>query len=178
MRISEMILPEFDLEMQFTRKHLERVPEDRFGWTPHERSMPLGRLAGFLAVIPSWSNDVLEKDSFDVAPPNPTPRFQPPANRAEMLELFDRNVAAGRAAIAAATDEQMQKPWSLLAAGKPLFTRPRYLVLRLFFLNHAVHHRAQLGVYLRMNGIPVPAVYNDSADEKGGIFILPGAARL
>lgn len=177
MTIRELLLPEFDLEMQYTRRHLERVPEGRFDWKPNERSMPLGRLAGFLAVIPSWSNDVLQKDSFDVAPATPTPRGNPPTSRAQLLELFDKNVAAGRKAIEETSDEQMQKPWSLMAGGKLLFSQPRYQVLRMFFLNHTVHHRAQLGVYLRMNGVPVPAVYNDSADEKGGIFMEPATTR-
>ena len=173
MQMREWLLPEYDLEMQYTRRHLERVPENRFQWRPHEKSMPLGRLAGFLAQIPSWSNDVLEQDSFDVAPATPSPRARELTSRQEVLELFDQNVAKGRTAIERATDEHMKTPWSLLAGGRALFTQPRYLVLRLFFLNHLVHHRAQLGVYLRLNRIAVPTMYNDSADKKGGIFMEP-----
>jgi len=177
MQFREVMLPEFDLEMHYTRKHLERVPEDRFGWKPHEKSMPLGRIAGFLAVIPTWSIDILQKDSFDVAPATPSQRMKELTTRAALLEQFDNNVVSGRAAIAAASDEQMMKPWSLEAGGKVLFRQPRHLVLRTFFLNHTIHHRAQLGVYLRLNDIPVPAVYNASADEMGGMFMESEPAR-
>lgn len=173
MQFRNALLPEYDIEMHYTRRHLERVPENRFAWKPHEKSMALGHLAGFLAVCPTWAIDVLEKDSFDVAPATPSGRMPKLETVGALLERFDSSVTAGRAAIVRAEDGAMSQPWSLLAGGKVLFSQPRWLVLRLFFMNHLVHHRAQLGVYLRMNDVPVPAVYNDSADEPGGVFRDP-----
>ena len=178
MTLQQALLQEFDLEMEYVRRHLERVPEGKGDWKPAEKSMSLGWLSGFLAILPSWSNAILEQEFFDVNPaePHETPKL--PANRTELLALFDKNVAAGRAALARFDDAALQKPWSLKAAGRTLWTQPRWLVLRTFFLNHAVHHRAQLGVYLRLLGLAVPPVYNDSADEKGGMFIdAPQGAR-
>jgi uncharacterized damage-inducible protein DinB len=124
-------------------------------------------------VLPTWAIDVLEKDSFDVAPAAPSGRMPELRSVGAILERFDSSVTAGRAAIVRAEDGVMTKPWSLLAGGKTLFSQPRHLVLRLHFMNHLVHHRAQLGVYLRMNDVPVPALYNDSADEHGGVFRDP-----
>jgi uncharacterized damage-inducible protein DinB len=166
MPIADSILPEFDHEMANTRKTLERVPDDKFGWTPHEKSMTMGRLAGHLAQMPGWGKDTLTTESFDVAPVDGPP-VQPsqPKNRQEVLALFDKGVAEVRAALAAAKDDQLLKPWSLLAGGKPIFTMPRIAVLRSMILNHSIHHRAQLGVYLRLNNLPVPAIYGPSADE-------------
>ena len=166
MSISQAILPEFDHEMESTRKALERVPEDRFGWKPHVKSMTLGRLAQHLTEIPGWASFALKQDSLDVAPPG-APPYQPPAvtSRGDMLKAFDRNVAAARAAIAETSDELFQKPWSLLSGGKTVMTMPRAAVLRSFVMSHGIHHRAQLGVYLRLNDIPVPAIYGQSADE-------------
>ena len=171
MTLQQALLKEFDLEMQYVRRHLERVPDGKDDWKPAEKSMPLGWLATFLAILPTWSGDILEKDDFDVNPKTPQKRPEMPKSSAERLAMFDANVAAGRAALARFDDARLEKPWSLKAAGQTLWTQPRWLVLKTFFLNHAVHHRAQLGVYLRLLGLAVPAVYNDSADEKGGMFI-------
>jgi uncharacterized damage-inducible protein DinB len=161
-----MLLPEFDNEMALTRKTLERVPEDKFAWKPHEKSMTLGKLASHVAEVPSWLPYTLEMDSFDVAPPGQPP-FQPAdlPTRQAILEYFDKNVAAARAALAKVSDEALGRNWSLLRGGAPIFTMPRGAVLRGMILNHNVHHRAQLGVYLRMNDVPVPAIYGPSADE-------------
>ncbi|HEV8132120.1 MAG TPA: DinB family protein [Acidobacteriota bacterium] len=166
MRISGTLLPEYDQEMANTRKTLERVPEDKFGWKPHEKSMTLGRLAQHLSEIPSWANFTIDKDSLDIAPPG-APPYQPPRanSRRELLQLFDKNVTAARAAIAGASDEHLKKPWTLLFGGKTVFTLPRIAVLRTSVMNHGIHHRAQLGVYLRLNNVPVPALYGPSADE-------------
>ncbi len=167
MGLSQLMLPEYDHEMANTRKSLERVPEDKFGWKPHEKSMTLGRLAQHLAELPSWAIFTVEKDSLDIAPPG-APPYQPPKvnSRKEVLEMFDKNVAAGRAAIAGASDEHLMKPWSLLSGGKTVLMLPRIGVLRGFVMNHSIHHRAQLGVYLRLNDVPVPALYGPSADER------------
>jgi len=166
MPIRDAILPEFDMEMAATRKTLERVPEDKPDWKPHEKSMKLGRLAGHLAEIPTWAVMTLTQDSVDLAPPGAppqTPRVM--TTRRELLESFDKNVADARAAIAAASDEKFMQPWSLLKGGQTLMTVPRVVVVRNFVLNHNIHHRAQMGVYLRLNNLPVPSVYGPSADE-------------
>ena len=166
MRISDMLLTEFDHEMANTRKTLERVPDDKFDWTPHAKSTTMGGLATHLANIPTWAVHALKKDSIDLAPVGEAPlRAEPARSRHEVLERFDKAVADARAAINEASDEVMQQPWSLLAGGKTIMTLPRAGVLRGFVMNHNIHHRAQLGVYLRLNDIPVPSIYGPSADE-------------
>jgi uncharacterized damage-inducible protein DinB len=168
MKIGERMLPEFDREMANTRKTLERVPEERFGWKPHEKSMPMGRLASHIAEIPGWVSFTLDSDSFDANPPGGRLAYQPmlATSRKELLEAFDRNITAARAALASVEDEKMMQPWSLLSGGKVVFTIPKIAVQRSFVMNHLIHHRAQLGVYLRLNDVPVPALYGPSADEK------------
>lgn len=168
MKLSESLLPEFDQEMAYSRKTLERVPDDRLGWKPHEKSMTMGRLASHLSETPGWTLPTLEKDALDMAPPG-APPHQPVilGSRKEMLEMFDKEVASARAAIVDASDQHLLKPWSLLMGGKTILTLPRITVLRTWVMNHSIHHRAQLGVYLRLNNIPVPAIYGPSADEKG-----------
>lgn len=166
MALRDALLGEFDQEMASTRKTLERVPEDRFAWTPHEKSGSMVWLAGHLANLPSWASLTIDQDEFDLAPggksPEPPP---PPTTTADLLDMFDKNAAAARAAIARATDEDLGRPWSLLQDGKTLMTVPKVAVLRSFVFNHMIHHRAQLGVYLRLNDIAVPSVYGPSADE-------------
>ena len=167
MALNQALLGEFDQEIAKTRKTLERVPEDKFGWKPHEKSGTMGWLASHLADLPSWTAFTLEQSSIDLNPPGGhTPRPQA-ASRQELLERFDANAAAARAAIAAAGDDRFMEPWSLLSAGKTIFTLPKAAVLRSFVMNHLIHHRAQLGVYLRLNDIPVPSIYGPSADETG-----------
>ena len=166
MAFSDTLLPEFDHEMAGARKTLERVPEDRFEWRPHPKSGAMGWLAGHLANIPEWGTLTIARDELDLAPGGkPMEQQPPPASRADLLAAFDRKAAEARAAIAGASDEELMKPWSLLQNGKALFTMPKLTVLRSFVLNHLIHHRAQLGVYLRLNDVPVPALYGPSADE-------------
>jgi len=166
MPISQMILPEFDHEMANTRKTLERVPDDKFDWKPHEKSMTLGGLSTHLATIPSWTAYTFDRDELDLAPPGePDYGEEPRRSRAEVLAAFDKNVASARAALEAATDENWQGKWSLLNRAKPIFTLPRAAVMRGFILSHSIHHRAQLGVYLRLLDVPVPSIYGPSADE-------------
>jgi uncharacterized damage-inducible protein DinB len=168
MALKDGILSEFDHEMQGTRKTLERIPEDKFDWKPHEKSFSLGKLSQHLAEIPGWTLETMNLESFDIAPPGaPPPRAEPLKTCREILEKFDKGVSNARAAIAAATDESFFVPWSLLMGGKTVLTLPRVAVLRSFVLSHAIHHRAQLGVYLRLNNVPVPALYGPSADESG-----------
>lgn len=166
MAISGSLLPEFDHEMANTRKTLERVPEDKLDWKPHHKSWAMGGLATHISNLPSWAVFTINQDSLDLAPPGAEPFRLPEAkSRQEFLEMFDKNVADARAAIAGASDEHLFKPWSLLKGGNTLMTMPRVAVLRSFVMNHIIHHRAQLGVYLRLNDVPVPSIYGPSADE-------------
>jgi len=166
MAIREALLPEFEQEMANTRKTLERVPDGKFDWKPHDKSGTMGWLAGHLESIPEWMADIIEKDSLDMAPNGVPMQPPPPAKtRKELLELFDKHVAKARKALAGASDSQLLKPWSFLNNGQVLFSMPRIACLRTWVMNHAIHHRAQLGVYLRLNNIPVPAIYGPSADE-------------
>jgi uncharacterized damage-inducible protein DinB len=167
MSLSEMLLPEFDQETAGLRRTLERIPEDRFMWKPHEKSWTLGGLATHLANLPSWTAMTLTQSELDLEPEGqPAPRVTPLTTRDEVLSVFDKNVAEARAALAGADDATFGEPWTLLQAGKKIFTMPKGAVLRSFVFNHLVHHRAQLGVYLRLNDIPVPALYGPSADEE------------
>ena len=166
MPISEALLPEFDQEMANTRKTLERVPDDKFAWKPHEKSGTMGWLAAHVANLPSWASYTIDQDFLDMAPGGVSPTPPPsPKSRKELLEAFDKNVVAARAAIAGAKDDHLFKPWTLQRNGATLLKMPRVAVLRSFVMNHLIHHRAQLGVYLRLNNVPVPATYGPSADE-------------
>lgn len=169
MSISQLMLPEFDHEMATTRRVLERVPDDKLDWQPHEKSMTFGRLASHVAELPGWVMSVLQKDSLDFAPPGSpdSPRkAQVFASRQEILETFDRSVASAREAIAATDDETFGKHWTLARGGQTIFNLPRAAVVRTLLLNHVIHHRGQLTVYLRLNDALVPSVYGPSADEQ------------
>jgi len=166
MSISASLLPELDQEMAGTRKTLERIPEDKFDFRPHPKSFTMINLATHIANMVGWGKDTLESDSFDVAPVGAEPyREEPAKSVAALLEKFDKNLAAFREALAKTSDEKMMANWSLLAGGNPIFTMPRIACIRGMILNHLIHHRAQLTVYLRMNDVPVPALYGPSADE-------------
>ncbi len=166
MAFSEALLPEFDNEVAGIRKTLERVPEDKLGWKPHQKSMTMGGLATHLATLLSWAVTAVDTESLDLAPGG-VPMAGPAEakSRKELLETFDKNVAAARKAIAGAADPHLLKPWALLHNGHQVLAMPRIAVLRSFVMNHAIHHRAQLGVYLRLNDVPVPSIYGPSADE-------------
>jgi uncharacterized damage-inducible protein DinB len=166
MSISASLLPEFDHEMANTRKALERIPDDKFDWKPHEKSWAMGGLATHLANLPIWTVLTINRDSLDLAPPgSESYKVEEKRSRREILEDFDKNVAAARAAIAGASDEEMLKPWTLLKAGVTLMTLPKIAMLRSFVMNHIIHHRGQFTVYLRLNDVPVPSIYGPSADE-------------
>jgi len=167
MTLSELFLPEFDNEMKGTRRTLERVPESKFAWKPHEKSGTMGWLAGHLATLPWWATITVNQDSLDLMPEGkPLAQFAPPTTAVELLATFDSKSAEGRAVIAGASDEGLRKPWTLYKNGVQLLTMPKFVVLRSFVLNHIIHHRAQLGVYLRLNNIAVPSIYGPSADEQ------------
>ena len=166
MGLSKSLLPEFDHEMANTRKTLERVPDDKSDWKPHEKSMAMGGLATHLSNIPTWAVYAIGQDSLDLVPEGkPLPPAELAKSQAELLATFDMNVAKARAAIAGASDAELFKPWSLMTNGNTIMTMPKIVVLRGFVMSHMIHHRAQLGVYLRLNDIPVPAIYGPSADE-------------
>lgn len=165
MSISAAILPEFDHEMATTRKTLERVPDALFDWKPHAKSYTMGALAGHLSNIPAWTKSTLEQDSLDFAPNGVPLKQDAPKNTVEILKAFDANVASARAAIAKTSDAVFAETWTLLANGQKIFAQPKAGVLRGFIISHLIHHRAQLGVYLRMNDIPHPSMYGPSADE-------------
>jgi uncharacterized damage-inducible protein DinB len=168
MAMNQALLGEFDHEMASTRKSLERVPDGKFDWKPHTKSMTMGALAAHIAFIPHWAKLTLDTPNFEVNPPGGQ-QARPPElkTKADVLAFFDKNVPEARAAIAAASDQSMMTPWSLLNGGKTVFTMPRIGVLRAMIMNHMIHHRAQLGVYLRLNDVPVPSIYGPSADEAG-----------
>jgi uncharacterized damage-inducible protein DinB len=162
MPFSETLLPEFDEEMKNTRKLLERVPDGKFDYQPHPKSMTLGRLATHVAELPSWTGYTLDLEVLDWSPDS-KPYIA--TTQAELLALFDKNVPAAREKIAAASDEQWQKIWTFKYGGVTMMSMPREIVMRGTIMNHLVHHRAQLGVYLRLNEVPIPGMYGPSADE-------------
>jgi len=168
MPLAEVVLPEFDQETASTRRALERVPEDQFAWKPHAKSMTLGRLATLFAELPFWAVNAVTKDEFDFVPPG-APPFQPRTleSRARILALFDQNVQAARRTIAATSDADFAEPWALKSGGQVVWTKSKFAVYRTTVINHLVHHRGQLTVYLRPPDVPVPAIYGPTAEERG-----------
>jgi uncharacterized damage-inducible protein DinB len=165
MGLVDALLPEFDREMGVTRRLLERVPDGQFAWQPHPKSMTLGRLAEHLAELPQWVGATVLDSSLDLATTRRPDGYQPPATRAAVLTMFDQNVAAARGVLAGRSDAELMAPWSLLRGEQTIFTMPKAGVLRAFVLNHIVHHRGQLSVYLRLRDVPLPSIYGPSADE-------------
>jgi uncharacterized damage-inducible protein DinB len=163
MTIAEILLPEFDAEMANTRKLLACVPDGKDDWAPHAKSMALMRLASHVAEMPNWAIHTLQLDRLEFAGGEKPWRA---ANAGELVTHFDAGVTAVRPVLQAVTDEAMARPWSLVFSGHTVFTMPKSLVMRNMVLNHMVHHRAQLGVYLRILEIPIPGMYGPSADDK------------
>lgn len=163
MALIDALLPEFDHEMATTRTVLERVPEEQLDWTPHAKSFSLGVLAAHVATLPTWAAGTMNRTEIELDPNQPPPAALP--SRRDLLAAFDGNVANARAALAGRTDAELMAMWSLRRGGRTLFTMPRATVLRSFVLNHLVHHRGQLTVYLRLLDVPVPSIYGPSADE-------------
>lgn len=166
MSIAASILPEFDHEMACTRKTLERIPDDKLDWKAHPKSNTISWVGSHLANIESWTIYTLTQDELDIHPPGGVPfRMKLLESRQEILDQFDANLKAARAAIEATSDEKFLQPWSLLSQGKAMITMPRIGIIRSFVLNHSIHHRAYLCSYLRLNDIPVPGLYGPSGDE-------------
>jgi uncharacterized damage-inducible protein DinB len=166
MPISELLLPELDEEMKKTRTTLERVPADKKEFAPHTKSMPLGKLAPHVAQLAGFGVTILTTPELDFSKSNITP--VPFESAAQLVRAFDEGAAKARAALQATPDEAWKENWKLSFQGKPIFEGSRFLAYRQMFLNHLVHHRAQLGVYLRLNDKPVPATYGPSADDTMG----------
>ncbi len=164
MSLADALLPEFDHEITMTRKLLERIPDDRFGWKPHDKSMSLGGLATHLANIPWWGEMTLGQPEFDTAS---VARNEEATSRAQILTTFDRNASATRALLAGKSDAELMAPWTLKRDDQKIFSMPKAAVWRTFVLSHMVHHRGQLSVYLRLLDVPVPSIYGPSADEGG-----------
>jgi uncharacterized damage-inducible protein DinB len=164
MTIAELLLPEFDREMTTTRRVLERVPDDKLAWQPHDKSWSMAELASHLVNMIKWTEPTMNSTEFDLGLVPPEQMNQKAASRAQLLEWFDANVAAARQAIGK-SDADYFVPWTLKQGDRVFFTMPRYTCIRSFFINHVIHHRAQLAVYLRLNNVPVPAMYGPSADE-------------
>jgi len=167
MTAADLIRIDFEDELKSTRKILAAVPDDKMDYQPHTKSMTLGRLAGHIADLLQWTAVAVDDDKFDVAPGG-KPAFAPfnPTSGKELVERFDNNVAAAREKLANLDGDRLDDKWSLYRDGKFMFDMPRWKVLMGFNLAHMVHHRAQLGVYLRLNGIAVPGVYGPSQDDK------------
>jgi uncharacterized damage-inducible protein DinB len=164
MTFHETLLTEFDAEVAMTRRLLDRLPEAVLDWKPHHRSMSLGGLATHLAQIPHWGTSILEQDGYDLATSAGRPAAEN-GSRAEVLEAFDRHTGEVRRALLVRTDAELAAPWSLTSGGETIMTMPRASALRRFLLNHLVHHRGQLTVYLRMHEVPLPPLYGPTADE-------------
>lgn len=162
MSISQMLLPEFDQEMAGTRRVLERVPFEHFPYKPHDKSFEFGKLATHVAQLPGWASMTLSTDELDIGCTWEQPK---PQSTEELVALFDQNSAEARQAIANASDEAFMQKWTLRMGERVIFTLPKVAVLRGMVMNHIIHHRAQLTVYLRLNDIPVPGLYGPSADE-------------
>ncbi len=166
MTIGERLLPEFDIEMQNTRRMLERLPKGKAEWKPHEKSMTMGYLAAHLADIPNWITVTMEQDELDFNPPGGEPYQTPTFVSTEgTLAAFDAVLPKARAALAGASDASFMANWSLKSGGQEMFSMPRIAVYRSFVMNHMIHHRGQMSVYLRLTGQPVPSTYGPSGDE-------------
>ncbi|MCW5964300.1 MAG: DinB family protein [Bryobacterales bacterium] len=167
MTIGQGMAQELKQSAVSARKTLERIPEEKFDWTPHPKSMTFLKLSSHLAESLGWAEFTITTDGMDVAPVD-GPAWEPyvASSSADLLETFDKNLAASLAALNAVSDETLMETWTMKKAGEAMFSMPKLVVLRSFILDHLVHHRAQLGLYLRLNDISVPALLGPSADEE------------
>ena len=165
MKLTQLFLDELDREATRTRRALENVPLDRDDWKPHAKSMPLGRLAGLVASMPSWISLIIDQDELDLTPPPGSGQYHQPAMN-ELVDTHEKHVARARESLTKTNDNfLLTTKWRLRAGGKVVMEAPRYEVLRDTF-NHLAHHRGQLTVYLRLNDRTVPAIYGPSADDQ------------
>lgn len=166
MKLTEFFLGQLEREAAGTRKALERVPEDKNGWKPHEKSMDIGYLAALVAKMPSWIAMMIEQEELDFAKRSES-SFVPkqPLTRADLIRLLDESVAEARAALQKTTDDHLMKPWRFRVGERVVSEEPRHVMIQDSVFNHLSHHRGQLTVYLRLAGASVPAIYGPSADE-------------
>jgi uncharacterized damage-inducible protein DinB len=167
MEVSKSLLPEFDEEMATTRKFLERVPDEKLGWKPHEKSMTMGQLAWHLSDMPAWCTSTFKVDTLALSDDDYQKKLVERKDKSakEILAQFDGDLAEARTRLAAADDTVLAQQWKMTWAGQTVVDMPRREVHRKWVMNHLIHHRAQLGVFLRLNGIPIPGAYGPSADE-------------
>jgi uncharacterized damage-inducible protein DinB len=169
MKLTELFLAELEREAAGTRRALQRVPDGRSDWKPHQKSMTLGNLAALVADMPSWAAMMVTLDELDINPPGGSKyKENAQATSRELVQLHDANVAKAREALASTTDEHLMTTWKLLAGGHVVSELPRHIMMRDGVFNHLAHHRGQLTVYLRLNEASVPAIYGPSADEGKG----------
>ncbi len=165
MSITTAFIGELKHECALTKKMLERVPLDKKEWKPHEKSMTLGRLATHVAEISHWVSDIIHVDDFDFMN---NFNFNPPAaaSTAELLEIFQTNLDKALSDLSGINDQDLEKSWIVRRGGQVMFNTPKKIAIRGWALNHMVHHRGQLSVYLRLLDVPVPGMYGPSADER------------
>jgi len=165
MKMKDSLIAEFERESQTTRRHLERLPDDKLDWRPHEKSFTAGGLASHIAELISWADSILNLDELDIDPATYKP-YQA-SSVADLLKTFDDNVGACRQVLAGAADATLEQSWRFKMMGRLLFERPKAEVFRDFILSHVIHHRGQFSVYLRLLNVPVPSTYGPTADEQG-----------
>jgi uncharacterized damage-inducible protein DinB len=166
MNMTDLFAAQLGREAPISERILKRVPEGRPDWKPHEKSMPLGYLSTLVATMPSWIAMAVEQDELDLAPAGGAPRNPEPRTAAELLAALEQSVAGAKRALAGTSDEHLMTPWRLLVSGRVVMEAPRHEVIEDTF-THLAHHRGQLSVYLRLNGVPVPSLYGPTADEPG-----------
>jgi uncharacterized damage-inducible protein DinB len=165
MKLTQVLLDELDSEVERSRRVLKEVPEGKYDWKPHEKSMGFGYLADMVATIPNWVAMTINQDQLDVAPAD-GPRMKPERKETSdaLLKALDKSAADARSALEKTTDDYLMTPWKLLARGQVVMESPRHVVIR-DTINHWAHHRGQMTVYLRLMGAKVPALYGPSADD-------------
>lgn len=166
MALVDALLPEFDHEVAVTRRLLDRLPEGKLEWQPHSKSMTLGALAAHLSELGYWGQETLNSPAVDLETMTRPSDYVPPATRAAVLALFDAKMAAARTALVGKSDDQLMAPWTLRRGAHEFFTMPKASCWRTFVMNHLIHHRGQLTVYLRQLDVPLPSIYGPSADEQ------------
>jgi len=167
MNLPDLLLPEFDAEMKTTRRVLESVPDGRGEWQAHPKAWKLGHLAQLVARLPGWTAMTMKQTELDLAPKDgPKMAGYSMETTATLLDTFDNGVKEGRQALVDAKPDDWNVPWTLKRAGETMLTMPRYMIYRQMTMNHIVHHRAQLAMYLRLLDVHVPSMYGPSGDEK------------
>jgi uncharacterized damage-inducible protein DinB len=159
----KLLLGEFDVEAANTRKMLERFPSEKTDWKPHDKSFSMSALAGHVATLPNFATEIAGSDRMDMKPGDHKPFL--PKTKAELVERFEAESKKAREALAKMPEADLEKNWAFYYDGTKYIDQPKFEVLRSFYFNHLVHHRGQLTVYYRENGVPVPGLYGPSADE-------------